>query len=289
MNDLPRQTLRALIEKYGPDLCSDAGRCGGLLRDLCGAHRREINILLGALKEHVPLDLLAGRGKGPRALLLSQLTKRLEDQLALTEEAARWAVNSWALALGVVTDTEVEESENKSTPGKPPAPITGGPNPPNFADARGPKGPPPTTPAARTQQTPPRSPQPPPRQQQQQRQQQTTRPQPPRTAPPPLPATPSFPSGGPPAARPPQPSTHQSAPAASSPPPTRQTATRPPGSSFDPAIKKTPRRRLRGCMFGCFLIVLLIILSFFVSPYVVSLLREEQQRLNSEPPRTQSP
>ena len=49
MNDGPRQTLRELVARYGRGLCSDARRCEGLLRDLCGGHRREINILVSAL------------------------------------------------------------------------------------------------------------------------------------------------------------------------------------------------------------------------------------------------
>jgi len=109
MNDAPRQTLRKLIAAHGPGLCSDARRCEGLLRDLSGAHRREINILMGALRERVPLDLLAGRNSVPRDLLLMRLSKRLEDHLALTAEAARWAVDSWALALGIISDAELEE------------------------------------------------------------------------------------------------------------------------------------------------------------------------------------
>src|SRR5918998_3222507 len=113
MNDAPRQTLRELIARHGPGLCSDARRCEGLLRDLCGEHRREINILVSALKERVPLDLLAAQSAMPRGLLAARLAKRLEDQLALTPEAARWAVDSWALALGVVTEAEVKEREER--------------------------------------------------------------------------------------------------------------------------------------------------------------------------------
>src|SRR3712207_659269 len=113
MNEAPRRTLRELIARHGPGLCSDARRCEGLLRDLCGAHRREINILVNALKERVPLDLLAAKGSIPRGLLLTRLARRLEEQLALTEEAARWAVDSWALALGVVTDAELLEGETE--------------------------------------------------------------------------------------------------------------------------------------------------------------------------------
>ncbi|MBA3321712.1 MAG: hypothetical protein H0T45_09760, partial [Pyrinomonadaceae bacterium] len=155
MNDVPRQTLRELIDKYGPDLCSDAGRCGGLLRDLCGAHRREINILIGALKERVPLDLLAARSAMPRALLLSQLAKRLEDQLAFTEEAARWAVDSWALALGVVTDADVEKREReRAESARPSATTTTRPSPEDYGGQRAPE--------ARASVPPPSSPPPPP-------------------------------------------------------------------------------------------------------------------------------
>src|SRR5918993_2716545 len=114
MNDAPRQTLRELIARHGPGLCSDARRCEALLRDHAAAHRREVNTLVSALKERVPLDLLAAQSAMPRGLLAARLAKRLEDHLALTGEAARWAVDSWALALGVVTEAEVAEREEKA-------------------------------------------------------------------------------------------------------------------------------------------------------------------------------
>ena len=113
MNDAPRRTLREMIARHGPGLCSDARRCEGLLRDLCGEHRREINILVGALRERVPLDLLAARNSVPSGLLLTRLAKRLEENLALTEGASQWAVDSWALALGVVSDAELGETERR--------------------------------------------------------------------------------------------------------------------------------------------------------------------------------
>lgn len=40
-------------------------------------------------------------------MLVSQLAKRLQDHLSVTEEAARWAVESWALALGVSSGAEL--------------------------------------------------------------------------------------------------------------------------------------------------------------------------------------
>ncbi len=116
MNNAPRQVLRRIIAKYGNDLCSDARRCEGLLKDLCGEYRREISVLINAIEERIPLDLLAAGSSVPRDLLLSKLAKRLEDNLGLTLEAAHWAVNSWAVALGVINETEVAAKEkNKSS------------------------------------------------------------------------------------------------------------------------------------------------------------------------------
>jgi len=108
MHDLPRQKLteivthrRAVTARFGRDVVNDAKLCEALLRDLCGDHRREISVLVAAQKERVAADLLASQAGVPHAVLLTRLTRRLQDNLALTEDAARWAVDSWALALGL--------------------------------------------------------------------------------------------------------------------------------------------------------------------------------------------
>lgn len=122
MNDLPRQKLCELIATYGRSLCDDPRRCGALLRDyLRGQYRREVYVLIGALKEGVAADLLASQ-RVPHEVLLAHLTKRLHDNLALAEDAARWAVESWALALGVISSSECQTSkpEPKSPPPVPP-------------------------------------------------------------------------------------------------------------------------------------------------------------------------
>lgn len=115
MNNAPRETLRRIISKYGTDLCADKRRCEALLKDLCGEHRREINVLTNAIEERVPLDLLAAGNQMPRGLLLTKLAKRLEDNLGLTREASEWAVDSWAFALELLTEAEISEKEREQT------------------------------------------------------------------------------------------------------------------------------------------------------------------------------
>lgn len=114
MNSLPRQKLCEVIAAYGRALCDDPRRCEGLLRDLCGEHRREIFVLINAVRERVAADLLSSQGSAPNEVLLARLTKRLEDNLALARDAARWAVESWAMALAVIPYSEAEAMEADS-------------------------------------------------------------------------------------------------------------------------------------------------------------------------------
>lgn len=116
MNDLPRQKLKEIIIQYGRSLCDEPQRCEGLLRDLCGQYKKEIAVLVGALKERVPADLLASQNSTPAVVFLARLTKKLQDNLGLAEEAARWAVESWALALGVISSNDVKTNPSSDPP-----------------------------------------------------------------------------------------------------------------------------------------------------------------------------
>ena len=123
MNNIPRQQLYQLIATYGPSLCDDPRRCEALLKDLCAQYRPEVSVLVGALKEKVAAELLASQNNIPQTVLLARLTKRIHENLALTEDAARWAVESWALALGVIPNTgrsepNPEPPKEKETPPK---------------------------------------------------------------------------------------------------------------------------------------------------------------------------
>ena len=107
MSPLPRQKLTELISRYGTGLCHDVRRCKALLSDLCGSHKCEIHVLIQAQKERVPEEMLSSRGAVPPGLLVARLTKRLKDHCALSEPAARWAVESWAVALLLVAEKDL--------------------------------------------------------------------------------------------------------------------------------------------------------------------------------------
>lgn len=103
MNNEPREKLCELIVEYGRSLCDDPRRCEALLKDYCGKYKREIFVLITAQKNRVADDLLKAPAGVPQVMILARLVKRLEDELAMTAEAAQWAVESWVLALAAVT------------------------------------------------------------------------------------------------------------------------------------------------------------------------------------------
>jgi formylglycine-generating enzyme required for sulfatase activity len=102
MNNLPREKLRELIVQYGRSLCNDPRRCKALLKDYCGQYKREIFALVSAQDNRVAEELLKASAGVPQSIVLTRLSKRLEDQLGFTKELAHWAVESWALALDVI-------------------------------------------------------------------------------------------------------------------------------------------------------------------------------------------
>jgi hypothetical protein len=113
INEQARRRLCELIAKYGVSLAGDARRCEALLRDLCGEQRRELNVLVAALKERIPTDLLSASDGIPKELLLARFTVRLHEDQGVIEELAKWAVESWALALGRIGEADLALIENE--------------------------------------------------------------------------------------------------------------------------------------------------------------------------------
>ena len=106
MNPIPRQKLKEIIEKYGPSLCEDPNRCEGLLKDHCGSYRREIFVLVSALKDGAVSELLGTHSKVSPDLLFPKLIQRLTDNLGFSKDVAQWTIDTWVLALGVTSNNE---------------------------------------------------------------------------------------------------------------------------------------------------------------------------------------
>ncbi|MDQ3042148.1 MAG: pectinesterase family protein [Acidobacteriota bacterium] len=115
MNDAPRQKLREIIRQHGQVIIENPRRCENLLRDYCGEFRREISVLTMALEEHAVADMLSAATTLPRKVTLARLAQRLCDNLALSEAAARWSIESWAWAFDLITDAELATNATERT------------------------------------------------------------------------------------------------------------------------------------------------------------------------------
>lgn len=104
MEDFPRRQLQTLLREYGRELCAQPKRLEPLLRNACPEQRREVNILLGAYKEHVAEELLAEEETPPDNEVFIRLAAQVRSHLGISEQDAKWAVETWAVALGVIAE-----------------------------------------------------------------------------------------------------------------------------------------------------------------------------------------
>lgn len=129
MHAQPPRVLKRLLKQYGQELVEDPRRTEALLRDLCGQYPREIFVLVNAQKQRVPADLLAAPAWMPRLAVHTRLSRYLQAKLALTEDAADWAVAAWATALELTPTIEPPGLSWLSLGRKPAAGLSSGPSP----------------------------------------------------------------------------------------------------------------------------------------------------------------
>jgi hypothetical protein len=118
MNPHVRDKLCQIVARYGAPVDPDTRRYVALLRDLCPQHKREIHVLIAALSERIPAELVTLRDPRGAIAAIGRQTKRLEDNLALAAGPARWAVESWAVALGAVTREQLAPAPKAASSGR---------------------------------------------------------------------------------------------------------------------------------------------------------------------------
>ena len=101
MTDHPRQQLLYIITHYGRSICDDPKRCEALLKDLCPHHKREVFLLVWALREGTAKELLKPNQLLPVENIFRLMVQKLDENLGIAQHHAQWAVESWAFALGI--------------------------------------------------------------------------------------------------------------------------------------------------------------------------------------------
>ena len=100
----------------------------GHLMDYCrGGNRREFNLLVRACHSRVPQGLRAPSSSVLQVDRIADLARRMVDDHGMADEHARWAVRTWALALGVstapVTDLRPSDPVRPPVPERVPDPV----------------------------------------------------------------------------------------------------------------------------------------------------------------------
>ena len=105
MSSTPRDVLIEIVAKHGEPLLASPLRTEGLLKDYCGEFRREIFVLVSCLRAGV-VEQLRGQNGPSVKLVCARLALKLEQNLAISSDVAKWAVESWAIALGLLHPEE---------------------------------------------------------------------------------------------------------------------------------------------------------------------------------------
>lgn len=113
--DVVRATIVRLLATEGSSLVGDPRRVEAFLRDLCGEHPAEISVAVSALRDGIAEDLGPGAAlrSQPVPLLLPRLAARLNERRGISEPLARWAVGTWALALGAADEVLVQRLDSQ--------------------------------------------------------------------------------------------------------------------------------------------------------------------------------
>jgi len=106
LNNEARKQLIEIVKKYGVKILDEPRKVEGLLRDFCGDCKREIFSIVNALKEGAANDLANSTKGSTTKLVAGRLCKKLQDDLALSEEASIWSIESIAIALGIMSGKE---------------------------------------------------------------------------------------------------------------------------------------------------------------------------------------
>jgi len=113
MNDEVRQKLCEIVNEHGPTICDNTTKLENLLRDMCGQYKREIHALVCALRGGAVSQLQNSTSPETYSIASSSLIRGLANEFALEHYPAAWAVDSWAVALGVITSSQANKLRAK--------------------------------------------------------------------------------------------------------------------------------------------------------------------------------
>ena len=91
--------LRDMLSARDTGLMEDPQRLEAILRDHFPGSRREIHLVVSAMKSGLVEELTQSWGTSPAELLIARLAQRLHEEMGISPSLARWAIETWTYAL----------------------------------------------------------------------------------------------------------------------------------------------------------------------------------------------
>jgi hypothetical protein len=127
MNNEARKLLQQIINAHGQELIRNPQRLNALFRDYAqGDYKREIFLCVQAVREGVVYEL-QNSSHLPLNILTVRMVKQLCDDCGIDPLAASWTVESWLLALNIITETSaiaILPIQHEATPELPDYPVS---------------------------------------------------------------------------------------------------------------------------------------------------------------------
>lgn len=123
MNDSARGRVGRLLASCGDSVWSEPARLRTLLAD-AGAALGEVEALVAALEEGVPHALRceqadSGGNDSQRRILFRRLSNRVSQNRGIAKDAARWAAETWGLAVGVAPPAPPQPTQPSGVSSRP--------------------------------------------------------------------------------------------------------------------------------------------------------------------------
>jgi tetratricopeptide (TPR) repeat protein len=98
----PRQILKKIISDEGDLIIKNPIKFRSLFNDLTrGECKRESNLLFDSISENIPTDLI--KNQESFEIIAPRLIERLFDSRSIDKKEGKWAVYTWAFALGIIS------------------------------------------------------------------------------------------------------------------------------------------------------------------------------------------
>ncbi|MFA4986519.1 MAG: hypothetical protein WC712_08050 [Candidatus Brocadiia bacterium] len=138
-SDELRARLAKFVATHGTDILKDREKAIPHVKEALASDSPEAKAIIAALNSNIPADLVSITNRATAVIMMDMLRLKLAGKERISDGMARWGIESWALALGIIGASHTEGRANPFTNPKLHEPSkTGSSGPPKAPKAQEP-------------------------------------------------------------------------------------------------------------------------------------------------------